>query len=65
MYGKTFKKARLKVGMTQAEIGNMIGKSKQWVCAFEKGGIRLNMDVALRLAKAVGESPDIFLPVKR
>ena len=62
MYGKTFRRARLKMGMTQEEIGNIIGKSKQWVSRFEQGGIGLRLDAAILLAKAVGERPNIFLP---
>ena len=62
MYGKKLKMARLKNGLTQMEVGAKIGKSKQWVSEFERGNIRLNMDVAVQLATALGVSPDIFLP---
>ena len=64
MYGKTLRAARKKSGITQLELGNMIGKSKQWVSEFERGNIRLNMDIAVQLASALGETPDIFLPGK-
>jgi putative transcriptional regulator len=46
------------------EIGVKIGKSKQWVSEFERGNIRLNIDVAVELAKVLGVTADIFLPRK-
>ena len=55
---------RLKNGLTQMEVGAKIGKSKQWVREFERGNIRLNLDVAIQLATALGVSADIFLPKK-
>ena len=62
MYGKRLKSARMKNGITQSELAKMIGKSKQWISEFERGNIRLNMDIAIQLAKALGATPDIFLP---
>ena len=50
--------------MTQTEIGKMIGKSKQWVSEFERGNIRLNLDVAVELASVLGLAADVFLPRK-
>ena len=64
VYGKTLRTARLKSGITQSKLGEKIGKSKQWVSEFERGNIRLNMDIAVQLANALGTSPDIFLPNK-
>lgn len=60
MYGIAVKKARVEKRMSQLELGKIIGKSKQWVCAFEKGNIRLNMDVGVQLANALGLSCDFF-----
>ena len=62
VYGKTLRSQRKKSGITQSELGSMIGKSKQWVSEFERGNIRLNMDIAVQLANALGATPDIFLP---
>ena len=62
VYGKTLRSERKKSGITQSELGIMIGKSKQWVSEFERGNIRLNMDIAIQLANALGTTPDIFLP---
>ncbi len=64
MYGKILRNARLKNGVTQTELGKRIGKSKQWVSEFERGNIRLNMDVAVRLANALGILPDIFMSAR-
>lgn len=64
VYGKTVRSARVKSGITQLQLGKLIGKSKQWVSEFERGNIRLTMDIAVQLANALGSSPDIFLPNK-
>lgn len=64
MVGKVLRRERLKQRMTQTDIGGKIGKSKQWVSEFERGNIRLNIDVAVDLAKVLGLSADIFLPRK-
>ena len=62
VYGKKVKRIRIKNGLTQMELGAKIGKSKQWISAFERGNIRLNLDVAVQLATVLGVAPDIFLP---
>ncbi len=64
MYGKVLRRERMKHQMTQTEIGKMIGKSKQWVSEFERGNIRLNLDVAVELASVLGLTADVFLPRK-
>ena len=64
MYGTVLRRERLKRNLTQTEIGEKIGKSKQWVSEFERGNIRLNIDVAVKLAKVLGLATDIFLPRK-
>ena len=62
VYGKIVRKAREKKGLTQTDLGRVMGKSKQWVSEFERGNIRLKMDVAVQLAAALEVMPDIFLP---
>ena len=64
VYGTVLRRERLKHNLTQTEIGEKIGKSKQWVSEFERGNIRLNIDVAVKLAKVLGLTADIFLPRK-
>ena len=64
MYGSVLRRERLNHNLTQTEIGEKIGKSKQWVSEFERGNIRLNIDLAVKLAKVLGLTADIFLPRK-
>ena len=64
MYGKILRRERLKQQLTQVEIGERIGKSKQWVSELERGNIRLNVDVAVALASILDVTVDVFLPQK-
>ena len=64
MVGNVLRRERLKQRLTQKDIGGKIGKSKQWVSEFERGNIRLNIDVAVELARVLGLTADIFLPRK-
>ena len=64
MYGKILRRERLKQQLTQVEIGEKIGKSKQWVSELERGNIRLNVDVAVALASILDVTVDVFLPKK-
>ncbi|MBP8036447.1 MAG: helix-turn-helix transcriptional regulator [Negativicutes bacterium] len=64
MYGKILRRERLKQQLTQVEIGEKIGKSKQWVSELERGNIRLNVDVAVALASILDVTVDVFLPQK-
>ena len=47
MVGTILRRERLKQQMTQTDIAGKIGKSKQWVSEFERGNIRLNIDVVV------------------
>ena len=64
MYGKILRRERLKQQLTQVEIGERIGRSKQWVSELERGNIRLNVDVAVALASILDVTVDVFLPQK-
>ena len=64
MVGNVLRRERLKQRLTQKDIGGKIGKSKQWVSEFERGNIRLNIDVAVELARVLGVTAEIFLPRK-
>ena len=35
--GKTLKEARLKLGLTQAQVATKVGKSTNWYARFERG----------------------------
>ena len=64
MYGKILRRERLKHQLTQVEIGEKIGRSKQWVSELECGNIRLNVDVAVALASILDVAVDVFFPHK-
>ena len=64
MYGTVLRRERLKHHLTQTDVGKSIGKSKQWVSEMERGNIRLNIDVAVALAKVLDVTADVFLPRK-
>lgn len=52
------KKTRTDRGLTLEELGNMIGRSKQYMFLLENGRIRLSYETALKIAKALGTKPD-------
>jgi len=58
------REVRIQKHMTLEEVGNKIGKSKQWMSELERGNIDLKYDTAIELAKVYGGTPDIFLPKK-
>ena len=64
MYGKILRRERLKQQLTQVEIGEKIGRSKQWVSELERGNIRLNVDVAVALASILDVTVDVFFSHK-
>lgn len=56
------KKARLSHNLTLEQLGNMIGRSKQYMFQLENSGIRLSYETAVKIAEALGTTPDaIFL----
>lgn len=63
-YGIIARDLRLAQKMTQAELGEKIGRSKQWVCEFEKGKYGLKVDMLTSLVTALGTEASIFLPAK-
>jgi putative transcriptional regulator len=46
------KAARCNAHLTQSELGDIIGKSKQWVSEVERGNIRLSFDMAVQISDA-------------
>ena len=58
----TLKNLRIASGMSLVELGEKIGKSKQYMWGLENGKIRLSYDMAVGLAAVFGKTPDIFLP---
>lgn len=50
--------------ITLAEVGRRIGKSKQYMSELAKGNIRLSYGMAVKIARALGTTPDaLFLPI--
>lgn len=55
--GQRVAQAREKAKLTQAELGEKIGKPQQWVQRFESNNIKLlNLEVVLDIAKHTGVS---------
>ena len=52
--------ARLSHNLTLEQLGSMVGRSKQYLNQVEKGKIRLSYELAVKIAKAMGTTPDII-----
>lgn len=59
-FGERLKELRTKEHMTQTELGEKVGKSKQWVSELERGHIKLSFDMAVTLSKLFGKTPEFF-----
>ena len=56
------KQARLSHNLTLEALGAKVNRSKQYMYLLEKGGIRLSYEMAVKIASAMGTTPDaIFL----
>jgi len=61
-YPQKLKQARLSHGLTLEKLGQKVGRSKQYLNQVEKGKIRLSYELAVKIALALGTTPDkIFL----
>lgn len=57
------RKARLRKGLTQKQIAEMIGVSESYYCQLETGARRLSLPLAQKLAVVLGKSLDsLFMP---
>lgn len=54
------KEQRLACSLTQAELGEKVGRSKQWVSELERGHIKLSLEMAVTLSNLFGKTPDFF-----
>ena len=61
---KRVKDARKSVKLTQAECGEIIGKSKQWVSELERGNIKLTFEMAVKISIACNKTIDFFVTKK-
>ena len=64
MVGNVLREARLKRGLTQKQLGSLIGRSKQTVSNIELGAVGMSLDMAINVAAALEVTPGIFLPTK-
>lgn len=61
MFGKEFRKRRLKAGLTQEEVGAAAKVSREYVSMLESGKNSPTIDVFLRLCHAIGSNPAEFI----
>lgn len=60
--GARIRAARRAAQLTQAALADRAGLSKITVSKLENDRLRLSADVALRIARACGNSPELLLP---
>ena len=58
--GERVRSARKEAKLTQSELGNVIGRTKQWVSELERGNIRLTFEYAVQISSACGTTTDFF-----
>lgn len=54
-FGENLRTARLKAGLSQAELGSRVGRSQQYVSLVEVGHENLTLDTMSMLASIVGQ----------
>jgi transcriptional regulator with XRE-family HTH domain len=63
--GSRLKKARLAKGLSQAQLAELVGVSRETITAYESGRARLLDDVISSLAKVLSVSADELLGLKK
>ena len=61
MIGKRVRELRMKMGLSQQELGNAIGVTKVSVCGYESGTRIPNLEKLAKLADALHTSTDYLL----
>ena len=59
--GAKLKKARLQAGMTQEQVAEALGVSRQTISNWENENIQPSIDMLIRLAKLFGVTTDYLL----
>ena len=59
-YLQKLREARLSHNLTLEKLGQMVGRSKQYLNQVEKGKIRLSYEMAVKIAAAMGTTPDVL-----
>ena len=63
--GEKIKEFRLKRGMSQEELADLLGTTKQTVSRYETGERKANQDILFRLSEIFNVSIDDFFPSKK
>ena len=59
--GNRLRESRKKLGLTQEELGNLIGVGKSAICCYEKEVRNLNLDNMVDLIEVLGVTADYLL----
>lgn len=59
--GNKLREIRENTGLTLEQLGEKIGKSKQWLSELERGNIRLTYEWAVKISRVYAKTPDCFL----
>jgi transcriptional regulator with XRE-family HTH domain len=62
--GPRIKRVRIKRGLSQADLADLVGVSREAIAAYESGRIRLLDDMIARLAVALSVTSDELLGLK-
>lgn len=65
LVGARIKKTRLTRGLSQAQLAEMIGLSREAITAYESGRMRLLDDMVAKIARALSVSADELLGLKK
>lgn len=60
--GALVRSARLRKGLTQADLAASVGVSRDWIVRLEKGHPRLEAQLVLDVLAAVGLAVDVTMP---
>lgn len=60
-FGDMVWSSRLSLEMSQAELGEVIGVSRSYICDIEKGRRTVSPERAAAIAEALGMSPTLFV----
>ncbi len=61
LVGSRLKSARKKLGLTQEELGNLVGVGKSAICCYEKETRNPNLETIIELIYTLGVSSDYLL----
>lgn len=64
MFADVLRDTRKKRGLTQKDLGILVGRSKQVISRLESGSGGVSIEMTTKLAKALQVNPNIFLPKK-